>query len=376
MKTSIQRNHLKLILSLLVLCVLALPAHRASAQAKNPKRPQYEITRLEDHSIGVPILAVAGMNNRGQLIGSSGDGHFLWDKGVYTEIKAVGRQIQYPLVGLNDRGLVIGHWKFPDGRSSSFLWENGVFTELSRNTNETFRAQAINRRGDVLGDLDGNPALWRHAAITRLSALPGSEAWALNDRGQVVGRQWIDGDYRPTLWHKGKAIQLGSLEGGGGTATAINNRGQIVGMSKMSSGNYNAFLWHKGVMIDLGTLPGHLMWPKIINERGQVMGEWGGERTFFWEKGVIADIGTFGGETYSGSMNDRGQIVGYSNGPGGEHGFLWENGVMTRLGDPTNGLPFNFIPHVINNRGQIAGSYYDESFMLNTVLLTPTRRKH
>src|SRR6476620_5226338 len=53
-------------------------------------------------------------------------------------------------------------------------------------------------------------------------------------------------------------VDLGTLPGGlVSWARAINDAGQVVGASQVSSGAGHAFLWEKGAMTDLGTLGGH-----------------------------------------------------------------------------------------------------------------------
>jgi probable HAF family extracellular repeat protein len=48
------------------------------------------------------------------------------------------------------------------------------------------------------------------------------------------------------LWEKGKMTDLGTLPGGDyGIAGSINDRGQVVGLSKTASGEFHAFLWSK-----------------------------------------------------------------------------------------------------------------------------------
>jgi probable HAF family extracellular repeat protein len=41
------------------------------------------------------------------------------------------------------------------------------------------------------------------------------------------------------------------------TATAINDRGQVVGWSDTADGGWHTVLWQGGQIADLGTLPGH-----------------------------------------------------------------------------------------------------------------------
>src|SRR5437867_2171056 len=64
---------------------------------------------------------------------------------------------------------------------------------------------------------------------------------------------------------------LGALDGRNSEAIAINNRGQVVGVSSTATGDH-AFLWEKGAIIDLGTLGGPGSGARTINNRGQVIG--------------------------------------------------------------------------------------------------------
>jgi probable HAF family extracellular repeat protein len=74
-----------------------------------------------------------------------------------------------------------------------------------------------------------------------------------------------------------------------------------------------------------------------------------------WRNGVAVDLGTpVTGNSMANGINDRGQIVGWSDRPDGSFGaFLWERGTMTALESLTgNGGQ----AEAINNRCQVAGS--------------------
>jgi probable HAF family extracellular repeat protein len=141
-----------------------------------------------------------------------------------------------------------------------------------------------------------------------------------------------DGNHSPEH-SRGLTIEdLGTLLGGDfSQATAINNRGQVVGNGSTASGG---FLFEHGVATDLGTLPG-------------------------------GDLSSPAG------INDRGQVVGYASTASGDgHAFLFEHGVMTDLGILSNVVDFS-LARGINDRGQVVGISYTASEAEHAVIWTP-----
>ena len=65
----------------------------------------------------------------------------------------------------------------------------------------------------------------------------------------------------------------------------------------------------------------------------------------------MRDLGTLGGGGHSQAkaINNRGEVVGWSDARSGHYAFRWQNGRMSRLGTRESGAA------VINDRGQIAG---------------------
>ena len=231
-----------------------------------------------------------------------------------------------------------------------------------------------------------SPTPQMHAAtqgrwvIRDLGTLGGkeSEANALNDRGQVVGRADTMAKDKATpishafLWKNGKMRDLGTLGGKWSEAEGINDRGQVVGWSYTKKGDRRrAFLWQKGRMRELGTLGGEDSEAVAINERGQVIGyadtmakDKDGDpisHAFLWQNGTMRDLGSLGGESsYARDTNNDGQIVGDAAigakdrfGDAIRHAFLWQNGKMTDLG--TLGGPGSGAG-AIDERGRVVGA--------------------
>ena len=217
-----------------------------------------------------------------------------------------------------------------------------------------------------------------------------SQAWALNDRGQVVGRSNLalrddDGNRveHAFLWENGRIRDLGSLAGedGSSDADAINDRGQVVGSGEVSrtgpcrdaDPGTHAFLWANGTMRDLGTLGGCASEPVTIDEQGRVIG-WAAtakrdrdgeqiEHAAVWKNGEWRDLGTLGaraGPRSDASATDgAGRIVGSADsrqrGDFGyplQHAVLWQAGRIRDLGT-LGGSESHAV--AVNARGQIVG---------------------
>ena len=212
-----------------------------------------------------------------------------------------------------------------------------------------------------------------------LPGMLGSSAMAVNARGQVLcnagdsasaeyGVSKYGQKSRAFLWERGKVTDLGSLGGGFTFAEALNDRGQVVGLSTTRTGQKHAFLWEKGRMIDLNPL-GQLGSEAVaLNERGQVVGNthtsdgYGdAPRAFLWEKGRMRDLGVLPGRDWSWAVaiNERGQVVGLSGSQEMSSWavFLWAGGTLTALrgGQPAwGGTSPDSVD--INEAGQIVGT--------------------
>ena len=225
-----------------------------------------------------------------------------------------------------------------------------------------------------------------------------SAAFSINERGQIAGMSFTNTTVNPAtgvptldpfLWEHGKMLDLGTLGGTVGVAFALNNRGQVVGASNLvGDKGGHAFLWdQKGGMQDLGTLGGDTGGALSINDAGDIVGgdtpigAAGG--AFLWSHGVMTNLGTAGTAPFSQalSINSRRQIVGnLLDNVGNEiGGFLWEDGgPMVDLSTliPANpGLQLNHAFY-INDRGEIAASGTLSNGAIHSLLLIPCDEDH
>ena len=80
---------------------------------------------------------------------------------------------------------------------------------------------------------------------------------------------------------------LGTLGGTGSWAYALNDRGAIVGGSFSSNGDYRAFLWTNGVMQDLGAMGGVWSEARGINNAGEITGSFRTNETASSQRALI-----------------------------------------------------------------------------------------
>jgi len=125
-----------------------------------------------------------GINDSGEVVGygedSSGEVGFVYNYNSNGTMTDLGN---YAAFAINDNGLVVG-----DNPSGGFVYNssNGTTTSLGGNGG----ANAININGQVLGTYDGGPCLYQQVGTTwAVTYLGGSGigANAINDSGEIAG---------------------------------------------------------------------------------------------------------------------------------------------------------------------------------------------
>lgn len=367
---------------IVALAAVSLVAPGSPAEAHKTRSVEYRVRELP--SLGGVLSAGISINDRGWVTGTSdlsGDTitrAALWRDGRLTDLGTLGGQnsaVAFP--SHNDR-FVIGVAETaevnPDGEDWScnaffvgppthddcvgFVWQDGQLSALPTLGGHNGFAAGANRIGQIVGWAENGKAdssctgtqveqfravVW--AAGTHrpreLAPLPGdstSAAVAINDRGQVVGISGACGTAvggvsatHAVLWDQhGQPHYLGNIGGAQwNTPVAINNRGVVAGFANVPGGSTpaslfpHAFIWTAQTgMRDLGTLPGDELSEGLgINDRNQIVGE----------------------SCQANFVNCR--------------AFIWKHGRMSNLNDLVTGYPGTLVnAGDINDRGEITGA--------------------
>lgn len=118
-------------------------------------------------------------------------------------------------------------------------------------------AQAINNKGQVVGDSSGAAFFWsKRTGITDIGAGTYSFANDINDQGQIAGSSGSPGSgYDAFLYNPGKGITTIDAPGAYDDANGINDKGQLVGESYIEGIDArHAFLYSGGIVQDLNNL--------------------------------------------------------------------------------------------------------------------------
>jgi probable HAF family extracellular repeat protein len=306
------------VVSAMTVAVAGMVAMTPGSASAAPAReaPSYRVTDLGTLP-GAPDSTAMGINNRGDVVGTSGARAVLWRNGRTIDLGTLGGSYS-AAVDVNKRGDVVGYSEVAEGGANhAFIWRGGRLIDLSPLPGfwSSF-ASAVNDSGDVVGwssvyDGGSRAVLWRRdGTVVDLTAKTGlSGVTDLDNAGRLVGVVRPDGmNGYPALWYRGRLTVLIDTYG---TASAINDRGEITGY--LVDGN--SFVWRRGQLTEIPRLPdtpSDSLQAQGINNRGQVVG-FGGFDGFVWDSdtatlttlpGLITGLGP---AAYD--INDRGQIV-------------------------------------------------------------------
>jgi probable HAF family extracellular repeat protein len=311
------------------------------------------------------------------LLSLAAQGTVAADVPFYTVERVASRSgaRQWP-TGMNNRGQMIGQltgfsdlwhaflWTLPDGAQDLGAGGLGEPTD-------------INDAGQVVGSLYtlNHAFIWSASdGLRDLGTLGGdaSATYSINNAGQVVGgASTADGSFHAFLWTAAAGMRdLGTLGGKNSALTSINDLGHAVGASQISpppgtdpaKAPARVVLWAPENGMRALDLPSEYKYsPRAINNADQITGDYtdanGATRAFLWTPGEgMRDLGTLPGTsiTYARSINDAGQVVGWSQYM--QHAFVYT--VATGLVDLNSridpGLDLKlFTAPAINQAGQI-----------------------
>lgn len=200
-----------------------------------------------------------GVNNDGHVVGASWrsslgrDRGYVWDGSAMIDLGSLTPSGWSVALAINNGGMIAG-----SANDLPVRWVNQTIEPLPMPPNATHgTVNAINEKGHAAGytyrssgnDLDAT--LWVDGQAIVLGYLGGrneSVALGLNDHGEVVGEakfSGTSGNLRAFLFRDNAMHDLTELVGAPGwtleQAYAINNRGQIVGVGRLA-GERRAFL--------------------------------------------------------------------------------------------------------------------------------------
>ena len=288
---------------------------------------------------------------------------------------------------INDQSWVAGYSRLPDNQSRhAALWRNGSILDLGtlggpnssvtwnvKNTEGIIVGISQTAAPDPLGEAWSSAAfygppynvgfinlgfVWEQGQMRGLPTFAGGNngfATGANNLDQVVG--WAENDvhdpacvspqvlqFRPAMWGLGPPDQIHELPlisgDTSGAATAINDNGQIVGISGICD---------------------------------QAVGRHTARHAVLWENGGVTDIGNFGANWWNTptAINQHGDVVGFDGDPAfveGDilHAFIWtkDNGIQALK--PLRGRVPQHVDseaYGINERRQVVGVSCDANFV-------------
>lgn len=287
---------------------------------------------------------------------------------------------------INVLGQMVGYQRIGSGGEAeirAYYYDGSTATDLSPFVGLGSVAERLNDSGTIvglvqLGSSSRSAFAYAGGAVLALPLTGYSEASGINNGGAIVGGTTFPspgGGFRAYTYASGVLNDLGVTDGGYQSyAAAINNTGHVAGTAVLepAGGAERPFFYSDGVMHDLGTFGGNYGHSWSINNQDQVVGEIGApllngntqsiypRHAFLYDGGVVTDLGAvlYEGDSSARDINDKGDIVGWTDTALGKQAFLYATGSMVLLDaliDPALGWTVQEA-NGINEFGQIAGT--------------------
>jgi probable HAF family extracellular repeat protein len=371
-------NQIPLILLFTACGPLAMPA-LAQEQIAASEGTQYRVSNLD--SLGGTSSAGNSINDRSwvagysKLTGDQARHAALWRRRTHHAVLDLGT-LGGPNSSItwnvkNTEGILVGISQTADPEPLGEAWSSAAFYSGPNATGFINLAFVLEDR-----------------QMRALPNFPGGDngfATGANNLRQVVG--WAENDvhdpacvspqvlqFRPAVWTLGPPDVINDLPlisgDSSGAATAINDNGQIVGISGIC--DLGALFWNT---------------PTAINQQGDIVGFAGAPddpdgnflQAFIWtvEDGM-QPLGFLPGDVHSEAygINEKRQVVGLScDADGNCRAFIWENDAMQDLNDLKQ-AGFSATLETakdINDKGEITGRALDPNTGVRTAYVAEPR---
>ena len=336
---------------LIILTVACCGVALTPAQAQGPQaikaKTQYQVSNLPD--FGGTSSGGNSINDQSWVAGYSRqldrNRHAtLWRNSLLTDLGTLGGPNSSVTWNVkNTQGIIVGISQTADPEPLGESWSSAFFYSTPNNVGYINLGfvweQTLNQMRGLPNFPGGN-----NGFATGANNLRQAVGWAENDVHDptCVSPQVLQ--FRPAMWSLGPPDQIQELPlisgDTSGAATAINDNGQIVGISGICD---------------------------------QAIGRHTAKHAVLWENGGVTDLGNLGAEWWNTptAINQRGDIVGFAGDPAfveGDivHAFMWTKEDGIRQLKP---LPRRTPPHVdseaygINEARQVVGISCDADFV-------------
>lgn len=245
---------------------------------------------------GLPNLFAEGINNLGQIVGTSATTSetsvgFLYNNGTCTSIAFSGAD-STNLTGINDASQIVGDWSTGDQDPGGvFIYQNGQFTVFPNDPNAAFcgagffctTPEGIDDDGQVVGFYyDGKTNhgfLYNNGNFTTIDDLGAFSDYLISINGDThVAGSWLgDGSAYNGFYYEPENNTFVEIAYPGASQTlvnAINDNNQLVGEYYDSNDKIHGFLYSKGTYTTIDFNGAAETELNGINDKGQIVGRY------------------------------------------------------------------------------------------------------